>query len=74
MAVMNSKLAPEIETVFLSTGSEYYFVSSSLIKEVVRLGGDVSGLVPPPVYEALIKKLGTASEGGKLVNEGRASG
>jgi pantetheine-phosphate adenylyltransferase len=56
MAVMNRKLAPEVETVFLSTGSEYYFVSSSLIKEVAALGGDVSCLVPAKVAEALMLK------------------
>jgi len=58
MAVMNRRLAPEIETVFLSTGSEYYYVSSSLIKEVAALGGDISGLVPECVVSALHKLKG----------------
>ncbi|MCD6120113.1 pantetheine-phosphate adenylyltransferase [bacterium] len=58
MAVMNRRLAPEIETVFLSTGSEYYYVSSSLIKEVAALGGDISGLVPECVVSALHKSKG----------------
>lgn len=53
MAVMNRKLSPKIDTVFLSTGSEYYFVSSSLIKEIAALGGDVSEFVPPAVASAL---------------------
>ncbi len=53
MAVMNRKLSPSIDTVFLSTGSEYYFVSSSLIKEIAALGGDVSEFVPPAVAAAL---------------------
>ncbi len=54
MAVMNRKLAPEIETVFLSTGSEFYFVSSTLVKEVAALNGDISGLVPDCVRKALM--------------------
>jgi pantetheine-phosphate adenylyltransferase len=54
MAVMNRKLAPEIETVFLSTGSEFYFVSSTLVKEVAALNGDITGLVPECVRVALI--------------------
>lgn len=53
MAVMNRKLSPAIDTVFLSTGSEFYFVSSSLIKEIAALGGDVSGFVPAKVALAL---------------------
>ncbi|MEP0815236.1 MAG: pantetheine-phosphate adenylyltransferase [bacterium] len=73
MAVMNSKLAPEVETVFLSTCSDYYFVSSSLIKEVAALGGDVSGLVPPDVLTALQRKFRSAGEsdgGTNLSGEG----
>ncbi len=56
MALANKKLAPDIETVSLITGHEYTFVSSSSVKEVVSLGGDVSGMVPDMVKEALIKK------------------
>jgi pantetheine-phosphate adenylyltransferase len=62
MAVMNRKLSPEIETVFLSTSSEYYFVSSSLIKEVAALGGDVSELVPSVVNDALLSRRRRALE------------
>lgn len=54
MAVMNRRLAPEIDTVFLSTGSEFYFVSSTLVKEVAALNGDISGLVPECVRAALV--------------------
>jgi pantetheine-phosphate adenylyltransferase len=49
MALMNRKLAPEISTVFLMTSFANVFLSSSLIKEVARLGGDVSFAVPPSV-------------------------
>ena len=55
MALMNRRLRPEIETVFLMAGEAYSFVSSKLVKEVFSLGGDVSGFVPP-VVEARLKK------------------
>ena len=54
MALMNRRLRPELETVFLMAGEAYSFVSSQLVKEVASLGGDVSGLVPPAV-EAQLK-------------------
>jgi pantetheine-phosphate adenylyltransferase len=54
MALMNRRLRPEIETAFLMAGEAYSFISSHLVKEVVSLGGDVAGLVPPPV-EARLK-------------------
>jgi len=58
MALMNRRLAPELETVFLMAKEEYSYVSSRLVKEVARLGGDVSGLVPPPVAAALRRRYG----------------
>jgi pantetheine-phosphate adenylyltransferase len=54
MALMNRRLQPEIETVFLMAGEAYSFISSKMVKEVASLGGDVSGLVPPLV-EARLK-------------------
>ncbi len=56
--LMNRKLAPEIETVCLLTNLEQLFVSSSLLKEVARLGGNVTDMLPPPVISALRKKFG----------------
>jgi len=56
--LMNRKLAPEIETVCLLTNLEQLFVSSSLLKEVARLGGDVTDMLPSPVMSALQKKFG----------------
>jgi pantetheine-phosphate adenylyltransferase len=56
MAQMNSSLAP-IETVFVPTSPEYSFLASSLVKEVATFGGDVSGLVPGFVHEALTARL-----------------
>ena len=58
MALMNRRLAPEIETVFLMAGEAYSFISARLVKEVIALGGDVSGLVPPLVEERLRRRLG----------------
>ncbi len=57
--LMNRKLAPEIETVCLLTNLQHLFVSSSLLKEVARLGGDVSDMLPPAVVRALQHKFGT---------------
>jgi pantetheine-phosphate adenylyltransferase len=58
MALMNKKLEPEIEVVCLMTGTRYEFISSSLIKEVAMLGGDITDIVPPAVAEALSRKFG----------------
>ena len=55
--LMNRKLAPEIETICLLTNLEQLFVSSSLLKEVARLGGDVTDMLPPAVAKALQQKL-----------------
>lgn len=57
MAQMNHALAG-VETLFMTTSPAWSFLSSSLVKEVARFGGDVSGLVPPPVAERLRDKLG----------------
>lgn len=56
--LMNRKLAPEIETICLLTNLEQLFVSSSLLKEVSRLGGDVTDMLPSTVVLALQKKFG----------------
>ena len=53
MALMNRRLAPDIETVFLQPAGRYSFVSSRMVKEVVSAGGDVSGLVPANVLKRL---------------------
>ena len=57
MAMMNRKLDESIETLFMMTGNRYSFVSSSLVKEIFLLDGNIEELVPPLVYESLkIKK------------------
>jgi pantetheine-phosphate adenylyltransferase len=57
MALMNRRLAPEIETVFLQPAGRYSFVSSRMLKEVFSLGGDVTGLVPPNVLKRLRARI-----------------
>jgi len=53
LASMNRHLIPEVETLFLTPAEQYGFISSSLVREISRLGGDVSGFVPPAVARAL---------------------
>jgi pantetheine-phosphate adenylyltransferase len=60
MALMNRRLAPEIETVFLQPAGRYSFVSSRMLKEVFSFGGDVSGLVPPNVLKRLRDRIGAS--------------
>ena len=55
MALTNRKMAPEIETIFLMTDYRYSYLSSSFVKQIAGLGGDVSGLVPVPVASHLKK-------------------
>ena len=57
MAMMNSHLYPELETVFLMTSAKWFYVSSSRLREVVRFGGDVSPFVPKLVAQKLQQKL-----------------
>jgi len=56
MALMNRRLGPDIETVYMMPSETYSYVSSRLVKEVARLGGDVSGLVPREVVERLRRR------------------
>lgn len=53
LASMNRHLIPNVETLFLTPAEQYSFISSSLVREIARLGGDVSGFVHPAVHEAL---------------------
>ncbi len=57
MALMNRELNPAAETIFMLPAVEFTYVSSRLVKEVFRLGGDVERLVPPPVLESLKARL-----------------
>jgi pantetheine-phosphate adenylyltransferase len=57
MALMNRRLADEISTVFMMPHEKYTYLNSTIVKEVTRLGGDVSNFVPPIVQQALLKKI-----------------
>ncbi len=56
--MMNRRLAPDVETVFLMPSEAYAYLSSRLVREVARLGGDLTGLVPAEVVAALQRRLG----------------
>ena len=57
MALMNRRLQPQLETVFLLAGEQYSFISSRLVKEVIGLGGNIAGLVPASVEKRLRERL-----------------
>jgi len=57
MALMNRKLEPEIETIFMMPAEKYTYISSRIVKEIARLGGDVTAFVPTSVAEALQARL-----------------
>jgi len=57
MALVNQKLSPAIETLFMMTNSKYSYLSSSIVKEIVALGGDIQSLVPTEVYDTIIAKF-----------------
>jgi pantetheine-phosphate adenylyltransferase len=57
MAMMNHRLKPQLETLFMMTGESEFYISSRLVKEVVSLGGNVSGLVPDNVLKMLKQKF-----------------
>ena len=57
LAGMNRRLAPDVETLFLTPAEQYAFISSSLVREIARLGGDVAEFVHPAVQQALTEKF-----------------
>lgn len=59
MALMNRRMEPDVETIFMVPAEKYSYLSSRLVKEIALLGGDVSGLVPPAVKGSLKKKTGS---------------
>ena len=63
MALMNRSLWPEIEVIFMAPANQYTFLSSSLVREVARLGGRVADFVPPVVLDALIERVGPSVAG-----------
>lgn len=63
MALMNRSLWPEVEVIFMAPASNFTFLSSSLVREVAGLGGDVSDFVPPLVLRELVRVFGPAAGG-----------
>jgi len=64
MALMNRRLDPRLETVFLLSHEAYSFISSRLVKEVFGLGGNITGLVPPPVEARLKRRMAKVNQRG----------
>ena len=71
MALMNRKLRPDLETVFMMPAEQYSYVSSRLVREVARLGGDVSRLVPELVEQRLKEKLDPAYKLNRKLKAGK---
>jgi len=65
MASMNKQIHPGVETVFMMTGQNLFFISSSMIKELFHYGGDISSYVPGPVVERLKKKIPRVKQSGR---------
>jgi pantetheine-phosphate adenylyltransferase len=72
MALMNRKLQPDLETVFMMPAEQYSYLSSRLVREVGRLGGDISGLVPELVEQRLREKLDPAYKLNRKTKAGKA--
>ena len=58
MSLTNKQLAPEIETFFITTNSKYAYLSSSIVKEVAKYGGDITEMVPPEIIQDIKEKIG----------------
>jgi len=65
MALMNRRLNPRVETVFMTPKEDYSYLSSRLVKEVFRLGGNLEGLVPPPVLARMASRLRESGGAGR---------
>jgi len=63
MALMNRSLWPELDVIFMAPDNRYTFLSASLVREVARLGGDVSEYVPPLVLERMVERFGPRARG-----------
>ena len=62
MALTNRKLNPDVETVFLATSAEHMYLSSSLVKQVAKLGGDIHEFVPTCIVKDILEKYGRNEE------------
>jgi pantetheine-phosphate adenylyltransferase len=63
MALMNRKMAPDVESIYLMTAAEHMFVSASRVRELAGFGRDVSDLVPPNVAPAIVEKIASQNQG-----------
>lgn len=57
MSMINKKLCPEVETIFLNTSQEYMYLSSSVVKQIARAGGDISMFVPEEIHDKIVDRL-----------------
>jgi pantetheine-phosphate adenylyltransferase len=71
LANMNRRLSSELETVFMMTGEDYFYISSNLVREVASLGGDLEGIVPPNVLVALAQKYAAVKPPPRSERRGR---
>lgn len=62
MALTNKKLSPDVETVFLTTSAENMYLSSSMVKQIASMGGDVSEFVPEVIHKDIVERLNRRSE------------
>jgi len=67
MALANHRLAPDVEVIALITNEEHTFLSSTTVREIASLGGDISSMVTPPVYKAIQARFKELGEGQQLV-------
>ena len=63
MALTNKKLNPEVETLFLTTSAQNMYLSSSMVKQIASMGGDISDFVPPVILDDILKKLSPKTNG-----------
>ena len=61
MALANKKLNPQIETLFLTTNAEFMYLSSSMVKQIASMGGDISAFVPKQIHKDIIERLGSSN-------------
>ena len=57
MALTNKKLNPQVETLFLTTSTQYMYLSSSMVKQIASMNGDISYIVPPQIYGDISERL-----------------
>lgn len=57
MSMINKKLYPDLETVYLNTSQDYMYLSSSVVKQIASFGGDISNFVPAPIHRKIVERL-----------------